>query len=111
MLWVLLAGFFGSFGAAFLKAGAQKLTGLKSVLTNWRLAAGIVAYLISSVFFVKGINEGELSVLYPLVAVGYGWTIVWSKLFFHEPLTPTKYTGMGLVAAGLALLGYGASLR
>ena len=80
-------------------------------MTNWRLAAGIVAYLISSVFFVKGINEGELSVLYPLVAVGYGWTIVWSKIFFHEPLTPTKYAGMGLVAVGLALLGYGASLR
>jgi multidrug transporter EmrE-like cation transporter len=112
MAWVLLAGFFGSFGAAFLKAGAGKLGGdLKSILTNWRLAAGIGAYLVSSVFFVKGVNEGELSVLYPLVAVGYGWTMVWSKLFFHESLTPAKFTGVGLVLAGLTLLGYGASLR
>jgi len=111
MVWVLLAGFFGSFGAAFLKAGAGKITDLKSAILNWRLAAGIVTYLISSVFFVRGVNEGELSVLYPLVAVGYGWTMVWSKLFFHESFTKAKFIGMALVVVGLGLLGYGASIR
>lgn len=112
MLWVLLAGFVGSFGAAFLKAGALRLqVNLISVATNWRLAAGILAYLISSVFFVKGISGGELSVLYPLVAVGYGWTMVWSKLFFGESFSRVKFFGMGLVLVGLGLLGYGASLR
>ncbi len=112
MLWVLLAGFVGSFGAAFLKAGALRLKpNLISVATNWRLAAGIIAYLISSIFFVKGMTSGELSVLYPLVAIGYGWTMLWSNLFFGESFSRVKFLGMGVVLVGLGLLGYGATLR
>ena len=109
MLFVFTAGFFGSFGAAFLKAGAQRLKmDVKSILTNWRIAAGIVAYLVSSVFFVRGIAVGELSVLYPMVALGYMWTILWSRLFFGEPFTWGKLGGLALIFAGLAFLGLGA---
>lgn len=107
MVFVFVAGFFGSFGAAFLKAGASRLKSLASAFTNWRLAAGIAAYLVSSVFFVRGMAEGELSVLYPMVALGYMWTILWSKLFFSEALTWAKLGGLGLILAGLALLGLG----
>src|SRR5258707_1768501 len=109
MLFVFTAGFFGSFGAAFLKAGAGRLQfNAVSILKNWRLAAGIVAYLVSSVFFVRGIAVGELSVLYPMVALGYMWTILWSRLFFCEPFTWGKLGGLGLIFTGLAFLGLGA---
>lgn len=109
IVYVFIAGFFGSFGAAFLKAGAARLYGnIRSVYTNWRIAAGIAAYLISSVFFVRGIAVGELSVLYPMVALGYMWTILWAKLFFGEPFTWGKLGGLGAIFAGLALLGAGA---
>ncbi len=107
MAFVFIAGFVGSFGAAFLKSGASRLKGLASVLTSWRLAAGIVAYLLSSVFFVRGIAVGELSVLYPMVALGYMWTILWSKLFFGEAMTWGKLGGLGLILVGLAMLGLG----
>jgi multidrug transporter EmrE-like cation transporter len=107
MAFVFIAGFIGSFGAAFLKAGASRIRTLASVITNWRLAAGIVAYLVSSVFFVRGMAEGELSVLYPMVALGYMWTILWSKLFFGEAMTLGKVGGLGLILAGLAMLGLG----
>lgn len=108
MAFVFIAGFFGSFGAAFLKAGAARLgKSLGSVLTNWRLFAGLAAYLISSVFFVRGISDGELSVLYPMVALGYMWTVLWSKLFFGEPMTWAKLGGLGLILVGLGVLGLG----
>lgn len=108
MLFVFTAGFFGSFGAAFLKAGAGRLKfDLVSLATNWRLAAGILAYLVSSVFFVRGMSAGELSVLYPMVALGYMWTILWSRLFFGEPFTLGKIGGLVLIFAGLACLGLG----
>ncbi len=109
MLFIFTAGFFGSFGAAFLKAGAGRLKPQVAALaTNWRLLAGIAAYLISSVFFVRGMSAGELSVLYPMVALGYMWTMLWSKLFFNEPFTLGKLGGLALIFAGLACLGLGA---
>jgi drug/metabolite transporter (DMT)-like permease len=53
-------------------------------------------------------TAGELSVLYPMVALGYMWTILWSKLFFGEALTAGKIGGLALIFAGLACLGLGA---
>lgn len=108
MIYVFIAGFIGSFGAAFLKAAAGRLRGnLASILTNWHLMAGIVMYGLSSVFFVRGMAAGELSVLYPMVALGYMWTILWSRIFFNEPLTWGKAGGLALIFAGLACLGLG----
>lgn len=108
MAWIFLCGFVGSFGAVFLKAGAGRLElNVRSIATNWRLAAGIGAYLLSSVFFVLGMRRGELSVLYPLVALGYLWTVVWSRLFFGEPLTKAKFVALGLIIAGMAMLALG----
>ncbi len=108
MAWVMFGSFIGSFGAVFLKAGATRLDrNLKSVYTNWRLAAGVSAYLLSAIFFLLGVRRGELSVLYPLVAFGYVWTMFWSKLFFEEPLTRTKFFALGLILTGIAILGLG----
>ena len=108
MLWVFTAGFIGSFGAAFLKAASSRLRmNAFALLTNWHLMAGIVMYGLSSVFFVRGMAQGELSVLYPMVALGYMWTILWSRIFFGEPLTFGKIGGLVLIFAGLALLGLG----
>jgi multidrug transporter EmrE-like cation transporter len=108
MAWVLSGSFIGSFGAVFLKAGAKRLQlTLGALLTNWRLAAGISAYLVSALFFLMGVRHGELSVLYPLVAFGYVWTMFWSRLFFGEPLTKAKFAALGLILVGIALLGFG----
>jgi multidrug transporter EmrE-like cation transporter len=108
MAWIFLGGFLGSFGAVFLKSGATRLEmNVKSIATNWRLVLGIAIYLLSSVFFVFGLRKGELSVLYPLVALGYMWTVVWSRVFFGEPLTRAKFVAVGLILVGIAFLGLG----
>lgn len=106
MLWVLSGSFIGSFGAVLLKAGAVRLErSWSSLLLNWRLAAGVAIYVISSLFFVRGISNGELSLLYPLVAVGYVWTMFWSRLFFGEPLTKIKFLALFVILVGVAMLG------
>jgi multidrug transporter EmrE-like cation transporter len=109
MAWVMSGSFIGSFGAVFLKAGAKRLDRNKplSILSNWRLALGIMIYLISAIFFLFGVRKGELSVLYPLVAFGYVWTMFWSRLFFGEPLTKAKFFALGLILVGIAVLGLG----
>ena len=108
ILLVMLASFIGSFGAVFLKSGATKLRmNWRTLAYNWRLAAGICAFLISSVFFVMGVRHGELTVLYPMMSLGYIWTLLWSRLFFGEPFTKNKFIGLTMILAGIACLGMG----
>lgn len=108
ILLVLLGSFIGSFGAVFLKAGSNAIRrNWKTLILNWKLAAGVFTYLLSSVFFVMGMKHGEVTFLYPLVSLGYIWTLLWSKLFFQEPLTKAKFVGIGIIMFGVGLLNLG----
>ncbi len=108
MALVLGGSVIGSFGAVFLKSGALVLRRTWSgILLNWRLAVGVGAYLVSSVFYVKGVANGELSVLFPMVSLGYVCTLLWSRLFFKEKLTPAKFAGVGLILLGIVCMSFG----
>ena len=107
MALVLFGSVIGSFGAVFLKSGATKLKQGFWHILNLQLAAGVSLFLLSSVFFVLGIRHGELSVLYPMVSLGYVWTLLWSRLFFHEPFTRQKFYGLGLILVGVFFVGMG----
>lgn len=108
MLWVLLGSVIGSFGSVLLKSGSQRLHhGIKHLFFNERLVAGVVLFLLSSYFFVLGVRKGELSVLYPMVSLGYIWVLFWSRLFFGEPLTRAKLTGLCMILVGVFFIGLG----
>ena len=108
MVTVLIASFLGSFGGVFLKAAADRLQfNLMSLVLNWRLAAGVVVFISSSLLYLKGIKAGELTILYPMVSLSYVWTLIWSKLFFGEPFTRTKFYGILLILLGIVFLAFG----
>jgi multidrug transporter EmrE-like cation transporter len=108
ILLVLFASFLGSFGAVFLKWGAGRVSmNVKSLLLNWRLAVGVALYLISTVFYLMALKMGELSILFPMVSLGYVWTLLWSRLFFGEPLNGRKFAGLALILGGLVVLNLG----
>ena len=107
MLLVFFASVIGSFGAVFLKMGAARLDGSILSFLNRRLILGVTLFLGSSVFYALGIRGGQLSVLYPMVSLGYIWTLLWSKLFFNEPFTRTKFAGLGLILLGVFFVGLG----
>jgi drug/metabolite transporter (DMT)-like permease len=67
----------------------------------------VFLFLGSSVFYAMGIKGGQLSVLYPMVSLGYLWTLLWSRLFFQEPLTRQKLLGLGLILLGVFFVGLG----
>jgi drug/metabolite transporter (DMT)-like permease len=105
---ILTSSLIGSFGAVFLKLGAEHMKGtLASLFKNYWLATGVCLYLLSSVFFVMGVAQGELTILYPMVSLGYIWTILWARLFFKEPFTKSKIAGLVMIIFGVALINYG----
>ncbi|MDZ7637662.1 MAG: EamA family transporter [Bryobacterales bacterium] len=108
VLLVLVASFIGSFGAVLLKAGSMRVKrGLRDMVLNPRILLGCVTYVLSSFFFILAIRQGELSILYPMVALSYVWTMLWAKIFFDEPFTRNKFAGIALILTGVALLNVG----
>ncbi len=108
MVLVLAASFIGSFGAVSLKAGADRLPpGILHLFRSWRIALGVALFLFSSVFYLWGLKHGSLTVLYPLVSLGYVWTLFWSRLFFREPFNRFKVLGLALILVGVLFIGLG----
>ncbi len=106
---VLLASTLGSLGPIFLKKASKKLTfNLKAIFSNRNLMIGIFFYGIGTILFIPALKGGELSVLYPLVALVYVWVSLLSIKFLGEKMTYLKWTGVALILLGITLIGLGA---
>ena len=47
--------------------------------------------------------------LYPMVALGYVWGLLWARLFFKEAMTKPKIVGLALILLGVCFVGLGSS--
>ena len=104
---VLFASLIGSAAAVFLKIGAVRLKDGLRYAFNFQLMTGLALFVGSSIPFIIGLKHGQLSVLYPMVSAGYICTMVWSRLFFHEPITKMKVGALMLILAGIICIGAG----
>ncbi len=106
ILLVLVASLIGSLAMVFLKTGADHLKGSHR---HWmpRIGIGISLFLASSVLYLLGIKEGSLTVLYPMVSLGYVWALLWSRWFFGEPFNRNKIVGLSFVLLGVFFIGLG----
>jgi len=106
----------GAAGNVLLKLGGNQLGSYgvtqilqrpSLILMNFPLMAGYALYGLSTVLLVLALRHGQLSVLYPMVSLGYIWTLLWSKLFFDEPFTRNKFFGLALILLGVFFVGLG----
>jgi drug/metabolite transporter (DMT)-like permease len=58
---------------------------------------------------MMGVSQGQLTVLYPMVSLGYIWAILWARIFFKEPFTRAKIGGLVMIICGVALINLGNS--
>jgi len=109
---VLIATVLGGFGSIYLKKGAEKLEfKINALLRNTKLFYGVLLYGISSLFFIVGLKGGELSVLYPLVALSYVWISILSLRILKEKMNWWKWAGVALIVLGVGLIGYGSTIQ
>ena len=43
-----------------------------------------------------------------MVSLANVWTMIWSRLFFKEPITHAKTLGLALILVGVFFIGFGA---
>jgi drug/metabolite transporter (DMT)-like permease len=105
LLLTALAAFIGSIGQLEFKQGANNLQwDIKMLLTNYHLIAGLVVYALSTVLYIYALNKENLSILYPIIATSYIWTLIFSKIFLKEPVGLTSWAGVFFILLGVALI-------
>jgi multidrug transporter EmrE-like cation transporter len=78
---------------------------LMAMFTNLPLLAGYCLYGISTVLLVLALRDGELSLMYPVIALTYVWVTVLSLVLFRETVNPYKLTGITIIVIGVGVLG------
>ncbi|MEX2262589.1 MAG: hypothetical protein WD696_11595 [Bryobacteraceae bacterium] len=99
----------GAAAQILMKAGANVLTGPGPLgfLTNPALLAGYALYGLSTLLLVLALRDGELSILYPVIALTYVWVTICSRIFFRESVNPLKIVGISIIVIGVGVLGRG----
>ena len=97
----------GAAAQILMKTGANQMThaGLLGMLTNLPLVAGYALYGLSTFLLVLALRDGELSLLYPVIALTYVWVTMLSVTAFHETVNPFKIVGITVIVVGVAVLG------
>jgi multidrug transporter EmrE-like cation transporter len=76
-----------------------------AILSNVYLFGGLACYGVSTMLLVLALRYGELSVLYPVIALTYVWVSILSVTVLGETLNFYKIVGLILIVVGVAVLG------
>ena len=107
VLLVFICTLIGAAAQVFFKLGAtalQRATPLQ-IFTSPVLLIGYVLYGISTGLLVLALRRGQLSLLYPVIALTYVWVTILSIMIFSESLNVYKAVGLAVVIAGVAVIG------
>jgi uncharacterized membrane protein len=102
--------------AAIVAAGAQYLfkrsvpkfdlgkRGIKALLFNRGIWAGVVIYLISLVIYLKALGSGQLSFVYPTFASTFVFVTLISHFALKEEMSMKRIAGIAMIVMGIAIV-------
>ena len=103
-LAVLAMTLVGAMGAFFLKAGMDRVDSLTSLFQNPRIYLGGCFYLAGALLNILLLRRLDYSVLYPMTAITYVWSMVLSAAFLGERVTGRKLAGVAAILVGVLIL-------
>jgi len=105
ILLTALSAFIGSIGQLEFKRGAENLQfDIKMLLTNYHLILAVSIYALSTVLYVYALSKENLSILYPIIATSYIWTMLFSKIFLKEQVGLAGWAGVFFILLGVTLI-------
>lgn len=109
ILLVVLCTVIGAAAQILMRFGAAELHGstLADLLTNWALLAGYACLAANTGLLILALRSGELSVLYPIIALTYVWVTILSPMFFGDTVNLYKLTGVAFIVVGVSFIGVG----
>jgi multidrug transporter EmrE-like cation transporter len=104
---IVLCTFIGAAAQVLMKIGGAQIHGfhLQSLLTNFPLITGYAFYALNTLLLILALREGELSKLYPIIALTFVWVNILSMIIFHEQINVWKIAGIVVIMSGVTFLG------
>ena len=93
-----------SAGQLLLKMGA-KTSGL-SLIIQPLVISGFLLLCIAGLIMTMALKHGELSVLYPIIALGFVWVMLVSAFFLGETPNISQIIGIIAIITGVSLIGH-----
>lgn len=95
----------GSAASIFLKRASGEISVFRMVFNRNILIGGFL-YFLSAVLNIYLLRHLEYSVVLPLTAVTYIWTLVFSSVFLKEKITKKKVWGIIFIMIGIAFIAH-----
>ncbi|PLR78265.1 hypothetical protein CU633_07050 [Bacillus sp. V3-13] len=93
--------------ASFSTALGQMFWKLSEGNINFYVLFGFFLYFLGAVLMIIAYRFGSLSVLHPLLSIGYVFALLLSSLFLGEMITYKEILGILLILVGSVLIGGG----
>lgn len=108
---VLAATFLTSTAQIFYKLATKSISldYIAGLLTNYYLIGGLLLYFLAAGMLILALRGGELSILYPLIALSYVWVSVMSMVFLGEEMNFFRWSGVAVIMLGMFFIGKGSS--
>ena len=108
VLLVLACTVLGAAAQILLKIGMTHFSPQPlALLTNVPLVVGYTLYGVNTLMLVLALRDGELSMLYPIIALTYVWVTLLSYFVLGENPNLYKNIGIAIIVTGVAVLGRG----
>jgi drug/metabolite transporter (DMT)-like permease len=94
----------GSFGGFFFKKSTSGPS-VMSIVKSKFLYIGGCLYVSSAIVNIYVLKYMPLSVVLPMTAITYIWSMITSKILLKEKITKYKLTGMIFIVIGVIFIG------
>ena len=69
-----------------------------------RILSGTGCYVLSLVLWVMALSRTEVSVMYPMVSLGFALNALLAWWLLGEAVTPLRMAGIGIIIVGVVLV-------
>lgn len=109
IILVTLCTIFTSAGQILFKVASKNLNSVDQIIINIPLWIGFICYGLGSLLMILALKYGDLSLVYPFIALSFVWVNVLSIIFFQEHVKILNWLGITAIIVGVSLIGYGSS--
>lgn len=104
---VLISGLYGALAPIFMKKGLRQFK-LFSPKTYKDVVIAVFIYGTALLPMILALRYADLSLLYPLTALSYVWTAMYSARFLGEEINAYTWAGIAFTVGGVFLIGISA---
>lgn len=99
VLLVILCGIIEGIAQVFFKKSVLVANGKRL----W-IGAGVVLFILQALIYTGALQFVEVSTAFPIGSIAFVIVAILSQRFLKEPVTGTRWIGVGLIIVGVTLL-------